>query len=69
MSLITIRTPSCPVCVDSSILAVDREKYDRWRAGEHIQHVWPDWTPGQRELLISGTHSDCWVQLFGPDED
>lgn len=42
----------------------------RWANGEHIQNVWPEKTPDERELLMSGIHPDCWDKMFKPqDED
>ena len=30
-----------------------------------VQDVLPDVEPARRELLISGTHPDCWARAFG----
>ncbi len=68
MATTIITTRSCILCGESTALEVDADKYRRWREGTHIQHVWPEWTPDQRELLITGTHPECWDRMF-PDEE
>lgn len=62
-------TRPCMGCGESSVLALDAELYARWQGGEYVQDVWPDWTPGQRELLITGTHPECWERMFPEDDD
>lgn len=59
----------CIVCGEDATVIVSKAKHARWVAGEHAQNVWPDMTPGDREQIISGTHSACFDKLFGPDED
>jgi hypothetical protein len=49
-------------------MVVDREAFDRWRGGELIQNAFPDMDPGERELLITGTHDACWDKLFSEEE-
>jgi hypothetical protein len=61
---IKVATNPCLMCHKPSTVLVDKDKYDRWRAGELIQRVWPDWTPDQRELLQTGTHPACWDEMF-----
>jgi len=58
------------MCHQRSTIMLDKEKYDRWQAGEHVQNVWPEMSPENREVLISGTHPKCWDYLFAevPDE-
>lgn len=55
------------MCGQTSILELDPVKVDRWQSGEFVQVVWPEMTPDERELLISGTHPACWEELF-PEE-
>lgn len=52
--------PSTLVLTDEEAAAVDREHY--------TQDALPDWTADRRELLISGTHPECWAAAF-PEED
>ncbi len=61
-------SPPCPVCIRASVIHLDRKDVERYQAGEHVQDVWPDKTDDERELIITGTHPECWAQMF-PDED
>ena len=64
MATITYVTPNCTVCEKSSSIDLDSEDIARWKEGSLIQDVWPDMTPEDREILISGTHPECWTALF-----
>jgi hypothetical protein len=59
----------CPVCGKTTNVAVSRRRYNKWRHGNHAQVVWPHVDRDLREILISGTHPDCWIALFGEDDD
>ena len=63
----TIATRQCIVCGESTTMDVNRVKLRRWRAGEHVQNVWPDWSAAKRELMITGTHPKCWDVMFAGD--
>lgn len=57
------------MCRRTQAIELDRVRYERWyKQKELIQNVWPEKTPDERELLITGTHDTCWEQLF-PDEE
>jgi hypothetical protein len=63
--LITVQT-TCPNCGKSNYIQVTYGKFQAWQHGEHIQYVWPEWTPEQRERLQSGICSDeCWDKYLG----
>ncbi len=62
-------TARCVVCGKPSIVTLEVDKFLRWRAGEHVQDVWPEKTPGEREVLINGTHDECFNKLFPPEAD
>ena len=64
----SILCPKCSVCGNQSILDVVHEDYDKWAAGAFVQDAFPYLSADQRELLITGTHPECWDQLFGSDE-
>lgn len=59
-----ITTLPCVVCHKATQLDVDEERLKRWQNGEHIQDVFTDWDADKRELLITGTHSECWDQMM-----
>lgn len=58
----------CIVCGQQTVRLVDRDKFRRWQDGEHIQRVWPELSPGQREELMTGTHEECWDKMFSEEE-
>lgn len=69
MSVQTYSTPRCPYCLRSSLVELDPIKVKQWtQHGKHAQDVWPEKTADERELLITGTHPECWTKLFGEEE-
>lgn len=62
-----VETLPCMECHKTTILTLDSESYTKYLSGMHIQDAFPNWTPDQRELLITGTHPECWNKIF-PDE-
>jgi hypothetical protein len=47
-----------------------QDQYDRWKVkGEFAQNVFPHIDMDVREWMISGTHPDCWKDLFGDEDD
>lgn len=62
-------TQPCCVCAERSMLEVNRESYYEWKSGNAlIQEAFPAMSAGERELLITGTHSECWEKIFGGEE-
>jgi len=63
--LVTVQT-TCPNCGKHNRIQVKYGKLRAWQHGEHIQYVWPEWTPTQREMLMTGMCSDeCWNKYLG----
>lgn len=58
----------CVVCGERTKFMVREDEAQAWWDGAYAQHVWPDWSAEKRELLISGTHPQCWDELFGEEE-
>lgn len=58
----------CPICGKATESRVNTEDYVKWQEGMLIQQAFPYLTADEREMLISGTHSDCWEAMFN-DED
>lgn len=54
-----------PVAVDR----LDAGQFKAWQAGAFVQDAFPDMSASEREVLVSGTHAECWNQMFPPDED
>ena len=59
----------CPVCGTVSIINIPDDAYDKWQAGELIQNAWPEGTPAEREVLISGLCKTCQIETFGEEDD
>jgi hypothetical protein len=64
---ILVKTKPCCVCGEYEVWSLDRQAVTRWQEGENIQHVFPDMSAPDREILITGTHPACWDKLF-PEE-
>lgn len=58
----------CVNCNENYDVWVDPADLAAWSEGELIQDVLDYLTPGERELLMSGTCDACWDKLFPPDE-
>lgn len=63
-----IRTPQCPLCHKSGDIEVSNTSYDSWKSGIAIQKALPELSSEIREQIISGTHPECWTNIFGDDE-
>lgn len=60
----------CPLCRQSSPpMDLDETKLRRWMDGELIQNVFPELSIEERELMITGMHSDCYDNLFEGQEE
>ena len=57
-------TRKCILCNEASFIMLDDTKCLRWQGGERVQVVWPEMPPDERELLITGTHPQCWDEMF-----
>lgn len=64
MTTVLFESPRCHVCKETTRVELDAEKYRRWQSGEHIQNVWPEMPKEEREVMISGTHGECWDKLW-----
>ena len=59
----------CVYCHGDTGVSMLRTNWDAWQAGAHIRRVWPNTSVGDRETLVSGTHSDCFDRLFMKEGD
>lgn len=66
---VTVNTGTCIVCGKPGTVTLPRAAYERIVAGEHIARAWPEGSVGDREMLINGTHDECFNKLFPPEED
>lgn len=59
----------CPVCGGVSVIDIPEDAYNKWQTGELIQDAWPEGTPSEREVLISGLCKICQIETFGEEDD
>ncbi len=59
---------TCFSCGNSKEFLLDEKKVKRWHGGEHIQDVFPELSPGDREMLISKCCEPCFDKMFGEEE-
>lgn len=59
-----IRTTPCVVCGKQHEFIVNRLGYENWQYGELIQDALPELSDADREVLISGTCSDCFDKMW-----
>ncbi len=77
MAFTMVQTKTCIVCHKTGHIMLETEKWGRYQAAQldlslpsqHVQDVWPEMPAGMREQLKTGTHSKCWDEMFGGDED
>jgi hypothetical protein len=55
---------TCPMCKKEQELEVRYAEYQAWRNGALVQHAFKSLSPSEREVLISGTCSSCWDEMF-----
>ena len=59
-------TRVCPLCNEEVVLpGLSPWQLDIWISGEKIQDAFPQLSPEDREILISGTHPACFDRAFG----
>lgn len=62
--------PTCLVCGARSIITLDGSEYFAYFVrGQNITTAFPTLTADQREVLITGTHPDCWDAMTKEDDD
>jgi hypothetical protein len=60
---------NCPLCGGrNKPMELDRKAFEAWQGGTYIQHAFPMLPPGQREVMITGAHAECFDRMF-PEED
>jgi len=49
-------------------LPITEDQYRRFESGHgHVQEIFPDLSPGDREFLVTGTTEEEWDTLFKED--
>ena len=65
----------CLVCGEYATIEVTEEQAERvraWASGQDsrfIQDALPFLNKAEREILLSGTHGECFERMFPPEED
>ena len=59
----------CFHCGDTSFIQLNISDLNRYQSGSYAQDAFPYLTAEQQEIIISGTHPECWNELFGKDEE
>lgn len=57
----------CTFCGTLSHTSVPGPGLWAWEHGEFVQNAFPDLDPGQREQIMTGTHSGCWDDMMGEE--
>ena len=68
LAMTTVVAVPCRMCQETIELNVNVQGFVNWKSGELIQDALPELSCDERELLISGTCSTCFDELF-PSED
>ena len=69
MSKVIYITTYCPDCNRETNIPVTEEGYNKRLNGAKVQDAFPELTPAQREMLITGICGDCWNAMFKEDDD
>lgn len=64
-----ITTKPCMFCAKESHVVVDEDAWLKFRQGMYVQTAFPTWSADRRELLLTGTHPECWTKLLGDEDD
>lgn len=58
----------CICCQNPVTIKMSQEQYDEYKLPKHIrrhmQNIFPELSPGVREMLISGICEVCWDDMF-----
>lgn len=66
---VTLTCEPCPVCHEQTDLYVSHDEWEHIIEGERIAVIFPDASPEEHEIMISGTHTTCWDLLFSDLDD
>ena len=51
---------SCPSCKAIQKVNVSSQEYAFWKEGKSVQKAFPQLTPAEREIFVTGMCEDCW---------
>ena len=60
----TVLEVPCPFCGKVTELEIPTDEWldglEAYKNGTHVQYAWPNLSPAQRELFITGICEKCW---------
>ena len=65
---LSVTTPPCMGCGSTTEMLLEADKVRRYTRGEFVQKIWPELSTSERELIMTGTHSECWDKMFKEEE-
>ena len=65
-SVMVTKTVTCPFCGKVTPITATVEQWERYMlTDEPVQHIFPDMSATERELLITQMCADCQLETFG----
>lgn len=72
MSTIKLNTGVCLHCGQDGFIEMPENDYNQgmiaYKEGSFVQQAFPNLCADQREQIISGTHPECWLEMFQEKE-
>jgi hypothetical protein len=62
-------TRKCLHCGKPGYLNVNEDELFAYLTGKHAQEAFPNLSAPLREQIISGTHPECWEEMFAFAEE
>jgi len=66
---VNVTTNPCIMCGETATVKMLVHHYLEWQKGGLINMVCPEMPAETREMLISGTHPDCWDKMVQDDDE
>tara|TARA_R110002020_G_scaffold7496_1_gene31500 strand:- start:19046 stop:19294 length:249 start_codon:yes stop_codon:yes gene_type:complete len=63
----TVETEPCIMCDEISNVEITSQGLFYYNQGKLIQECFPELSIGDRELLITGTHDECFNELYAEE--
>lgn len=61
---------ACPFCKGLNNIKLQGNQYfAHFVKGEFVQHAFPHLDVDDRELILTGSHADCWEKAFSEEEE
>ena len=69
VEMVEMVCPRCMFCGIQTILEVPLDAFLKRSNGAAVQVAFPEMPKEVREIVISGTHPECWAAEFGNDDE